>query len=492
MIKESLSKKLIFGVFYLLSSSFTSIALNVVIVGFVARKLGVENFGLYSAIYAFVNLFQFLSDLGLNKTLLKFGSTDTAKTQISFGNALFLKTILAIPTLLLISVSGLAAGYKNEEFIILEFFAISLILDSYASVFSSIRRIFGYFKLVSFFRVFKTAINLIIIFIALSFNNSVFSLAYANLILSTVSFVISLINTVFLIRPKINLALIKEFFKDSIIFSFNDFFSKIYSRISIVLLSFFNELHIVGIFSAATRFTRIANLLPAQIKFAFLPTLYRMLDKEKDKSEQLNTKDKKSRSKKLFYTLLKYMGIFATPVAISIFLFSDFIIHIIFGNKYELAIPFVKLFSLFIFLHFIETPFSLFYIAMHKHKYLVQLQGISTFINVVLNLILIPFYSAYGACYATLLSETLFGTILIHTGKKYSIWNNKDVLKTLIKPLCAGFISCILTIILFSEASVIIRMVFLPLSYLFILFLVKTFKKEDKELLKKIFARVKK
>lgn len=484
MIKESLSRKLTLGVFYLLSSSFTSIALNVVTVGFVARKLGVENFGLYSAIYAFVNLFQFLSDLGLNKTLLKFGSTDTAKTQFSFGNALFLKTILAIPTLLLISVSGLAAGYKNEEFIILEFFAISLILDSYASVFSSIRRIFGYFKLVSFFRVFKTAINLVIIFIALSLNNSVFSLAFANLILSTVSFVISLINTVFLIRPKIKLALIKEFFKDSIIFSFNDFFSKIYSRISIVLLSFFNELHIVGIFSAATRFTRIANLLPAQIKFAFLPTLYRMLDKEE--------KDRKLRSKKVFFTLLKYMGIFATPVAISIFLFSDFIIHLIFGKKYELAIPFVQLFSLFIFLRFIETPFSLFYIAMHKHKYLVQLQGISTFINVVLSLILIPVYSAYGACYATLLSETLFGTILIHTGKKYSVWNNIDVLKILVKPLCAGFISCILTIVLFSETNIIIRIVFLPLSYLFILFLLKTFKKEDKELLKKIFARVKK
>ena len=276
--KESLSRKLTFGVFYLLSSSIANLGISVITVGFIARALDVENFGLYSAILSFVGLFQFLSDFGLNKTLLKFGSTDRAKAQVSFGNALFLKSILSVPTLILIALFGYFAGYRNEEFIILILFGIGLILDSYATVFSSIRRILGSFKLISFFRIVKGIINLIIIFAALNIQNSVLSLAWAVMLLSLIVFILSLINTVMLLKPKLNLALIKEYSKDSVLFSFNDFFLNIYGKISTVLLSFFYEFQIVGIYSAAVRFTKIANLLPAQVKLVLLPTMYRLLD----------------------------------------------------------------------------------------------------------------------------------------------------------------------------------------------------------------------
>ena len=193
--KEPLTKKLTFGIFYLVTSAASSVLLNAITVAIIARALGVENFGLYSAILSFVQLFQFLSDFGLNRTLLKFGSTDITKAQISFGNALFVKTILVFPTLVLVAFLGLLAGYRSSEIIILVFFTISLILDSYASVFSSIRRILGNFKLISFFRILRTIINLIIIIIALSISNSVISLAFANMILSIVTWIHALRKT---------------------------------------------------------------------------------------------------------------------------------------------------------------------------------------------------------------------------------------------------------------------------------------------------------
>lgn len=486
--KESLSRKLTFGIFYLFSSSITSLLLNVVTVGFVARALGVENFGLYSAILSFVQLFQFLSDFGLNKTLLKLGSTDLAKAQISFGNALFVKTILIPPTLFMITFLGLLAGYREQEITILLFFAISLILDSYATVFSSIRRILGSFKLISFFRVLRTAINLVIIVIAISISNSVFSLAFANMLLSSVIFVVSLLNTISLLKPKLRIRLIKDFFKDSIIFSLNDFFLNIYARISIVLLSFFNELHSVGIYSAAVRFTKIANLLPAQVKFALLPTMYRILENQKIRgSEDQNRTETKD--KKVFMTLLKYMIIFATPVAISIYFFSEPIIHIVFGKKYDLAIPLVKFFSLFIYLRFIETPFSLFYIALHKHKNLVCVQGIASSLLVILNLILIPQYSVYGACAATLISESVFAIMLVFFGSKYLVWNIRDIFNTLIKPTISGILGFVLTICLFYKFHILIQVLFLMFIYLVSLIAMKVFNKNDKELFQKIFTK---
>ncbi len=268
MKKDPLSRKLTFGIFYLLSSTVTTIALNVVLVGFVARALGVENFGLYSTIISFVGLFQFLSDFGLNRTLLKFGSISISNAQFSFGNALFLKTILLIPTFILVTFFGYLAGYRNTEIIIFELFTLTMVLESYGTVFSSIRRILGDFKLVSFFRVLKTVINLVVVIIALSINNSVLYLAFASLLLNLIVFIVSLINSVLLLRPKLKLELIKDFFKDSAIFSFSDFFVGIYAKTSIILLSFFSNLHSVGIFSAAIKFTNVANLFPNQITFA--------------------------------------------------------------------------------------------------------------------------------------------------------------------------------------------------------------------------------
>ena len=483
MKQEPLARKLTFGIFYLLSSAVATIALNVVLVGFVARVLGVENFGLYSTIISFVGLFQFLSDFGLNRTLLKFGSTNISNAQFSFGNALFLKTILVIPTFVLVTFFGYLAGYRNNEILIFELFTLTMVLESYGMVFSSIRRILGDFKLVSFFRVLKTIINLVIVIVALSVNNSVLYLAFASVLLNVIIFFISLINSILLLKPKLKLELIKDFFKDSAIFSFSDFFTGIYAKMSTVLLSFFSNLHSVGIFSAAIKFTNVANLFPNQVRFALLPTIYRILEDDRVKEEN---------QKRVFKIIFKYMIIFATPFVISIFLFSDSIIHLIFGRKYDSSIPLVKLFSLFIYFRFIQTPFNLFYIAMHKHKNMVYFQAVTSIVNLVLNLMLIPRYSAFGASIATVISEGLLLIIIIILGTKYLVWNLKDVFLMLYKPLTAGFISLIFTYgLLVSKVNLFFQIFFLLSGYFLLLFVIKTFSKDDKELFIKVFTKKK-
>jgi len=480
--KEPLSRKLTFGIFYLLSSSIATIALNVVLIGFVARVLGVESFGLYSTILSFVGLFQFLSDFGLNRTLLKFGSTNIANAQFGFGNALFLKTILVIPTFLLVTFFGYIAGYRNNEIIIFELFTLSMVLDSFGMVFSSIRRILGDFKLVSFFRVLKTVVNLVIVVIALSINNSVLYLAFANVILNLVIFIISLINSVLLLKPRLKLELIKDFFKDSAIFSLSDFFLSVYAKTSTVLLSFFSDLHSVGIFSAAIKFTNVANLFPNQVRFALLPTMYRILEEQKTQ--------KSGSDKRIFKIIFKYITIFAIPFTISIFLFSAPIIHLIFGQKYDLSIPFVKLFSLFICFRFIQTPFNLFYVAMHKHKELVYFQAFASFLNLILNLLLIPKYTAYGACIATVISEWILLLVIIILGAKYSVWNLRDVFLLIFSPVVAGAVSLFLTYsFLFGKVNLFLQIFILLISYLFLLVIFKVFSKDDKDLFVKIFKK---
>lgn len=519
--KESLSRKLFNAVFYLFSSSLVSLALKVLIVAYIARKLGVEQFGLYSAILSFVGLFQFLSDFGLNKSLLKFGSLDSENARVSFGNALFAKTFLVFPLLLFVSLSGYCFGYKNDELIVLVLFALSLVLESYASVFSSVRRILGHFELISFFRVLKTLITLIVIVLVLSKYNSVFALALVTVFLTAFMFVVSLINTLFLLKPKFKLSILGDFFKDSLIFSLNDFFLNIYTRINVVLLSFFSNLFSVGIYSAAVRFTTIASLLPRQVRFALLPTMYRILENQKsegaineqvfDSVSQGEIFDPSSsspeiqqegrsvsqkliesnieRSKRVFNTILKLMILFAAPLSVAIWFLSDNIIHFIFGSKYDMSIPLVKLFSIFIFLRFIETPFSLFYFGLEKHKSLVTIQGITSLINVALCLIMIPGFAVFGAASATIISEAIFAFVLIFYGSRYLIWSTSVVFGLLFKHVFVVLAAMFFTMLVAASLHVFVQLFFLCALYVVFLFVIKEFTEDDKLLFKKLFSR---
>ncbi len=488
MPKEPLSKKLTHGIFYLLSSSVITVGLNAISVGFIARKLGVESFGLYSAIFSFVGLFEFLSDFGLNKTLLRFGATDINRTKVSFGNALLLKGMLIIPSITLILTLGYLAGYRGITLQILFLFSLSLVLDSFSAIFSSIRRIFGNFKLISFFRVLKTFINLLIVFTALNYNSSVFTLALANTLLSIIVFLISLINTILLIKPSLDLKLFKEFFKSSSIFSISDFLFNIYGKISTVLLSLLSNMHTVGIYSAAIKFTKIANLFPNQVRFAMLPSIYKILE---EKAVESPTHPLYSKRKKVFNIIFKYMVILATPSAILIFFFSDSIIHLIFGRKYDLSILLVKLFSFFIYLRFLETPFTLFYIGLIKHKRMLFFQTISTSLSIILNILLIPKYSYFGACYSTLISESVFMLGLFFWGLRYSIWNLKESMINFLRPTISALISVGIVVFLFNNLNIFIKIIFLLVLYIAFLLLFKTFNQNDKELFSRIFHKSK-
>ena len=127
---------------------------------------------------------------------------------------------------------------------------------------------------------------------------------------------------------------------------------------------------------------------------------------------------------------------------------------------------------------------------MHKHKNMVYFQAITSIVNLVLNLMFIPKYSAFGASIAIVVSEGLLLIIVIVSGTKYVAWNLKDVFFMLSKPTIAGLIALGLTYgLLISKTNLFLQIFFLLSSYFLFLFAVKTFSKDDKELFIKIFMK---
>lgn len=484
---ESLSRKLTLGILYLFSSTTLSGLFTIITLSVTARILGVENFGLYNAFLSIVGLFQFITNLGVNRILLKEGAKNFENAKTSFGNALLFKAIVIVPIILVIILISKHSGYTGNSLLAIVLFGFSLIFDSYGTLFISLRRILGDFKVISIFRVIRSIINLLSVIIALKIDNSVLSLSIATLIVSLISFTGALANSISLLKPKLNLKELWELIEDSIIFGLNDFFSKLYLRASIVLLSMYADLYSVGIFSAGIRFTKFSFIFAKQVRVAILPTMYRILDEKDDDviSESKNLiESNKDRSSRVFKTMLKYMVLISVPLSLIMFFYSSELINIIFGSKYKASTPIVKLLSVFIFLRFIQTPFTLFYLGLNRHKSMVVLQAISCIFLIMCSYVFIPKHHSFGACYAVNISELIFSALLIIYGFKFNIWKIFDLIKFIVLPFLTGITSIYITSRFFN----FILIEFFIFIFLYFVFLLATgqLNKRDKDLISKI------
>ena len=125
---------------------------------------------------------------------------------------------------------------------------------------------------------------------------------------------------------------------------------------------------------------------------------------------------------------------------------------------------------------------------MHKHKSMVYFQAVSSIVNLILNLVLIPKHSVLGASIATVVSEGLLLIIIIGLGTKYLVWNLKDVFFMSFKPIIAGLTALWLTYsLLTNKTNLFLQISFLLLSYFLFLFIMRVFSKDDKDLVIKIF-----
>jgi O-antigen/teichoic acid export membrane protein len=108
-------------------------------------------------------------------------------------------------------------------------------------------------------------------------------------------------------------------------------------------------------------------------------------------------------------------------------------------------------------------------------------QGIVAIINIVLNLLFIPKFGFIGAGIATMISESFFIVMYSHFIIKYKL--NFGILRLLVKPLIA---SATMALIIINIPDLLLGTIVGIISYLGVLIIIRTFKKEDKELLKRI------
>lgn len=177
----------------------------------------------------------------------------------------------------------------------------------------------------------------------------------------------------------------------------------------IIMLGFLKNEAAVGYYAVSMRLARTLVSIATSLDIVLLPRLTNLAGN--NKTEEFRLLSQKS---------IHFIMALSLPLSIGIIFMASPVIHLFCGDKYDPSIFTLQLIAPIIIL----TPISKIYCtqilyALGKEKLSIVAVSVGTVINFILNAILIPEYSQYGAGITIFISEFFVVIIAIMLGMKY-------------------------------------------------------------------------
>ncbi|MEH1835702.1 MAG: flippase [Nostoc sp.] len=363
----------------------------------VARYLGVQQYGLFNYALAFVSLFSPIFTLGLDDVVVRHIVRQSSNKEEILGTTFWLKLLGGIASVLL-AVSTMFFLGEPET---LKIWLVAIL--AMAGIFRAADTIELWFQsqVQSKYTVIakNTAFLLnTVIKIALILTKAPL-LAFAWVTLA--EFAMSAIGLLIVYQVKgsslwlwrWSFSAAKTLLKESLPLIFSGFAIMIFMRIDQVMLGQMIGNSEVGVYSAAVRISEIWYFIPGAIVSSVAPSIYAA----KEKSESL------------YYQrigqLLSLMTCISLAIALPMSFLSDKIIMVMFGSGYTEAGTILAVHiwtSLFVFMGLATSPW---FIAEGLNHVSLGKTLFGAILNIILNLLLIPKYAGLGAAIATIISQ---------------------------------------------------------------------------------------
>ncbi|MEH2000457.1 MAG: flippase [Nostoc sp.] len=363
----------------------------------VARYLGVQQYGLFNYALAFVSLFSPIFTLGLDDVVVRHIVRQSSNKEEILGTTFWLKFLGGIASVLL-AVSTMFFLGEHET---LKIWLVAIL--GMAGIFRATDTIEVWFQsqVQSKYTVIAKNTAFILnsaIKIALILTKAPL-LAFAWVTLA--EFAMSAIGLLIVYQVKgsslwlwrWSFSAAKTLLKESLPLIFSGFAILIYMRIDQVMLGQMIGNSEVGIYSAAVRISEIWYFIPGAIVSSVAPSIYAA----KEKSESL------------YYQrigkLLSLMTCISFAIALPLTFLSDKIIMVMFGSGYAEAGTILAVHiwtSLFVFMGLATSPW---FIAEGLNHVSLGKTLFGAILNIILNLLLIPKYAGLGAAIATIISQ---------------------------------------------------------------------------------------
>lgn len=385
------------------SATYLSGSIIVQILGFIGmiflmRFLPVEEYGKYSYIIEFISIFAFFSDGGFTQHIIKETSQNPVLIEKIYAKAQSAQLLISGLMLALI----LCISYPTnsiQDFYYLSVFGLSVVISAYfapmlAILIASGRKDLIFYKDVTL-SISRILFILLGIYLKAPFAYFIF-LGFINCIVLFLLFLYTRHLEEFKRILSIKLAVwdSMSFIRHGFLFTVLMAANVIYNKIDIIMLEKMIGSTEVGYYSGATRFIYPFMFISGAFMTAIFPKLAKHSE-EKDKFRSIQN------------LALYYLGGIGILLSTSLYLGSDLIFQIFFGDKYDDSVPVFKILVWYLAIVFIYGPISNSLVAKNKVVFLVYLNLFMIILNVVLNFFLIPVYGAKGAAIATIICEIL-------------------------------------------------------------------------------------
>ena len=372
------------------------------------KNLNLNEVGLFFSIFSLLSLVYGFRNVGFGRAFVRFASEFRVKKK--FGKIKqYLHTLFGIQFLFYLILSLILVIFfpiiEQEYIKVTGFFPIFLALIAcfgFTTYISTFRSLFQAFQNMTFFSILdslQSIFLLIFTFIVFLFNKSIF----APIMGYFISFFIA--ST---ILPKTTnkpgKKITKKIFIYSIPFILVRIGNSIMGSIDSIFLTIFQTLESVALYNLILPITQILRLFIKSFSAIIFPV-----------SSELYFRNS-SKLKKGLELAHKYLYLFFLPLSILIIIFSKEIIFLLYGFSVLKAHTALKILILGI---FFSAGFELnksILIGIDQPKEYAKIVTFGAFLNIVLNLFLIPLFSILGAAFSVLISNLImlfFSNILI-------------------------------------------------------------------------------
>lgn len=381
---------------YLLCERIIRAVVNLTVWAYVIKYLGPEQFGILSYAISFVFLFNIFSDLSLEAITVK-EFVLSGKDRELLGSIFFIKSLggfLGIAAIVLTTLlQDLDAITK-----------VSVIILSFRFIFQSFDNIDYYFqarvlsKYTVYAQIFSLTVTSCLCVLFVILRKPLIYFVYVVIIEAA----IVALGLIFFYEKKleerisswcVDFSIICRLFKSAWPLILSGVAISISMRLDQVLLKNMLGAEAVGYYSAAVRVSEAFYFIPLVLTGSFFPAIV----KAKIKNDALY----QNRLEVLF-SLLAFI---AVSVAVSLAIFSPFIIRILYGNTYAPSAAVLTIYGWANVFVFMGVARARWLINENLQIYSALYLAAAAAISIVLNLILIPVWGIVGAALATVFSQ---------------------------------------------------------------------------------------
>lgn len=375
---------------------------------YIARSLGVYDFGAYSTAVSFVFLFSVFIEIGLSTYVYREISKNNAASTQYINGALILQIILSVVAGLAVFVAADIANYPLETRIIISLLWFWMIAISLGRMIRVVFKAHQRMEFDALGTIIENGTRFILVFLALHFGHGVRGIAIASIASALLMLGVSLWlatsgKYIYLNQMQWDTTFLIGLLKAAWPFALSMIASVVMYRISVVVLSIMQGDYAVGIFNASFKFTMALFFIPGLICNAFFPKL-----------SQLNNTNNIDFSK-IIILLMRYIFMLMYPILMVIFIFSPQIIGLIYTDDFS---PTISLLQILVWVNFFNSGTYIGIYALNAANYektVMKVMFVGISVKVATTVIMVMLRSYTGAAISALISEIIVTVLLFYS-----------------------------------------------------------------------------